>query len=131
MSSALSSTTTRHRDKHTTIPATPSHTRSRPRDPRHDSVSDRCHPGNELWSPGTSPGELRNRLWCVTVLSDGDEARTWSQRYKANLEKLASGDLVQVVEVVRDLAGREASYGLSAGEKRMLAKARLMLLQEG
>ena len=66
----------------------------------------------------------------VTVLSD-DDGRTWSQRYKANLEKLASGDLVQVVEVVRDLAGREASRGLSAGEKRMLAKARLILLQEG
>ena len=67
----------------------------------------------------------------VTVLSGGDDGRTWSQRYKANLEKLASGDLVQVVEVVRDLAGREASRGLSAGEKRMLAKARLILLQEG
>jgi RNA polymerase-interacting CarD/CdnL/TRCF family regulator len=67
----------------------------------------------------------------VTVLSGGDDGRTWSQQYKANLEKLASGDLVQVVEVVRDLAGREASRGLSAGEKRMLAKARLILLQEG
>ena len=67
----------------------------------------------------------------VTVLSGGDDGRTWSERYKANLEKLASGDLVQVVEVVRDLAGREASRGLSAGEKRMLAKARLILLQEG
>jgi RNA polymerase-interacting CarD/CdnL/TRCF family regulator len=67
----------------------------------------------------------------VTVLSDGDDARTWSQRYKANMEKLASGDLIQVVEVIRDLAGREAGRGLSAGEKRMLAKARLILLQEG
>ena len=67
----------------------------------------------------------------VTVLSGGDDERNWSQRYKANLEKLASGDLVQVVEVARDLAGREASRGLSAGEKRMLAKARLILLQEG
>jgi hypothetical protein len=38
---------------------------------------------------------------------------------------------IQVVEVIRDLAGREVSYGLSAGEKRMLAKARLILLQEG
>jgi len=66
----------------------------------------------------------------VTVLGGGDE-RDWSQRYKANLEKLASGDLIQVVEVVRDLAGREASRGPSAGEKRMLAKARLILLQEG
>ena len=67
----------------------------------------------------------------VTVLGGGDDERDWSQRYKANLEKLASGDLVQVVEVVRDLAGREASSGLSAGEKQMLAKARLILLQEG
>src|SRR5947207_2401693 len=67
----------------------------------------------------------------VTVPGGGDDARDWSQRYKANLEKLASGDLVQVVEVVRDLAEREASRGLSAGEKRMLAKARLILLQEG
>jgi hypothetical protein len=67
----------------------------------------------------------------VTVPGGGDDGRDWSQRYKANLEKLASGDLVQVVEVVRDLAGREASRGLSAGEKRMLAKARLILLQEG
>jgi len=67
----------------------------------------------------------------VTMFSGGDDGRTWSQRYKANLEKLASGDLVQVVEVVRDLADREASRGLSAGEQRMLAKARLILLQEG
>jgi CarD family transcriptional regulator len=67
----------------------------------------------------------------VTVPSGSDDERNWSQRYKANLEKLASGDLVQVVEVVLDLAGRETSRGLSAGEKRMLAKARLILLQEG
>ena len=42
-----------------------------------------------------------------------------------------SGDLVQVVEVVRDLARQDAIRGLSAGEKRMLARARLSLLQEG
>jgi len=76
--------------------------------------------------PGNDWRELRDRLWCNV-----DDGRTWSQRYKANLEKLASGDLVQVVEVIRDLAAREASRGLSAGEKRMLTKARLILLQEG
>jgi hypothetical protein len=98
-------------------------------DLRHDSVSDRCHPGNEPWSRERLPGSFE--IGCgVTVLS-GEDGRDWSQRYKANLEKLASGDLVQVVEVVRDLAGREASRGLSAGEKRMLAKARFILLQEG
>jgi CarD family transcriptional regulator len=94
-------------------------------------MSDRCHPENELWFLGTVPRESRDRSWCVTVLSGGDVERNWSQRYKPNLEKLASGDLVQVVEVVCDLAGREAGRGLSAGEKRMLARARLILLQEG
>ena len=64
------------------------------------------------------------------MLSDGAESN-WSARYKANLGKLASGDLAQVVEVVRDLAERDASRGLSAGEKRMLARARQILLQEG
>jgi CarD family transcriptional regulator len=71
------------------------------------------------------------KIGCAIVSSSGGESLNWSQRYKANLEKLASGDLAQVIEVVRDLAGREASRGLSAGEKRMLAKARLILLQEG
>ena len=63
------------------------------------------------------------------MLSGGES--NWSQRYKANLEKLASGDMAQVVQVVRDLAERDASRGLSAAEKRMLVRARLILLQEG
>ena len=66
------------------------------------------------------------------ILEPAMEAESnWSRRYKANLEKLASGDLVRIVEVVRDLTERDASRGLSAAEKRMLAKARLILLQEG
>ena len=65
----------------------------------------------------------------ASMLSGGES--NWSARYKANLEKLASGDLVKIVQVVRDLAEQEASRGLSAAEKRMLAKARLILLQEG
>ena len=75
------------------------------------------------------PGSFE--IGCGVTVLGGEDGRDWSQRYKANLEKLASGDLVQVVEVVRDLARREASRGLTAAEKRMLAKARLILLQEG
>jgi CarD family transcriptional regulator, regulator of rRNA transcription len=65
------------------------------------------------------------------MLGGDDDDRNWPQRYKANLQKLASEDLIQVVEVVRDLAERDATRGLSAGEKRLLAKARLILLQAG
>ena len=53
-----------------------------------------------------------------------EEPTNWSRRYKANLEKLASGNPLKVAEVVRDLWRRERERGLSAGEKRMLAKAR-------
>ncbi|KXP03395.1 CarD family transcriptional regulator [Tsukamurella pseudospumae] len=59
-----------------------------------------------------------------------EEPTNWSRRYKANLEKLASGDVNKVAEVVRDLWRREQDRGLSAGEKRMLTKARQILVGE-
>jgi CarD family transcriptional regulator len=59
-----------------------------------------------------------------------EEPTNWSRRYKANLEKLASGDVIKVAEVVRDLWRRENDRGLSAGEKRMLSKARQVLISE-
>jgi CarD family transcriptional regulator len=59
-----------------------------------------------------------------------EEPTNWSRRYKANLEKLASGDVIKVAEVVRDLWRRDKERGLSAGEKRMLSKARQILVSE-
>ncbi len=59
-----------------------------------------------------------------------EEPTNWSRRYKANLEKLASGDVIKVSEVVRDLWRRDQDRGLSAGEKRMLAKAIQILRSE-
>ena len=54
----------------------------------------------------------------------------WSRRFKNHVEKLKSGDIYQVAEVVRNLSLREADKGLSAGEKRMLARARQILVSE-
>ena len=59
-----------------------------------------------------------------------EEPTNWSRRYKANVEKLASGDVIKVAEVVRDLYRRDLDRGLSAGEKRMLAKAKQILISE-
>ena len=59
-----------------------------------------------------------------------EEPTNWSRRYKANVEKLASGDVIKVAEVVRDLSRRDLDRGLSAGEKRMLAKAKQILVSE-
>jgi CarD family transcriptional regulator len=59
-----------------------------------------------------------------------EEPTNWSRRFKANQEKLASGDVLRVSEVVRDLWRRQGDTGLSAGEKRMLASARQILISE-
>jgi len=54
----------------------------------------------------------------------------WSRRYKNHSEKLRSGDVYQVAEVVRNLSIRDKDKGLSAGEKRMLGRARQILVSE-
>lgn len=59
-----------------------------------------------------------------------EEPSNWSRRYKANVEKIATGDVVKVAEVVRDLSRRDSKKGLSTGEKRMLTKARQILVSE-
>ena len=71
-----------------------------------------------------------DRVFEVLRAPHTEEPTNWSRRYKANLEKLHSGDVMKVAEVVRDLWRRERDRGLSAGEKRMLAKARQILVSE-
>lgn len=70
------------------------------------------------------------RVFNVLRAPHTEEPTNWSRRYKANLEKLHSGNVLKVAEVVRDLWRRERERGLSAGEKRMLAKARQILVSE-
>ncbi|CAN5355916.1 CarD family transcriptional regulator [soil metagenome] len=59
-----------------------------------------------------------------------EEPGNWSRRYKANQEKMASGSVYRVSEVVRDLWRRDQEKGVSAGEKHMLEKARQVLESE-
>lgn len=58
------------------------------------------------------------------------EPTNWSRRYKNHVEKLKSGDIYQVAEVVRNLSLREKDKHLSAGEKRLLQSARRVLVSE-
>ena len=70
------------------------------------------------------------RVFAVLRAEHNEEPTNWSRRFKANLEKLHSGNVMKVSEVVRDLWRRERNRGLSNGEKRMLAKARAILVSE-
>ena len=68
----------------------------------------------------------------LDVLRDrhGEKQGSWSRRFKENFERLRSGDVFQVAEVVRNLTVRDADGGLSAGERRMLVNAKQLLLSE-
>lgn len=54
----------------------------------------------------------------------------WSRWYKVLNEKMVSGDIFQVAEVVRDLSYAQQTKGISPALKRMLSKARLTLSSE-
>ena len=54
----------------------------------------------------------------------GREPANWSRRFKNNVEKLKSGDIYQVAELVRNLSRHEQEKHLSAGEKRLLVNSR-------
>jgi len=54
----------------------------------------------------------------------------WNRRYRDNLDKLKTGDIFAVAEVVRNLSVREREKGLSTGERRMLENARQILVSE-
>jgi len=60
----------------------------------------------------------------------GKMAASWNRRYRANLEKIKSGDVYEVAEVVRNLILREREKGLSTGERKMLDSARQILISE-
>ena len=76
-----------------------------------------------------SKNEVKKVLKVLTE-EESSMAANWSRRFKNNMEKLHSGDPYQVAEVLRNLAIRDREKGLSAGEKRMIQKARQILISE-
>ncbi|MFZ5646380.1 MAG: CarD family transcriptional regulator [Bacillota bacterium] len=68
----------------------------------------------------------------IDILSDQSSSMSanWNRRYRANLEKIKSGNIYEVAEVVRNLINRDREKGLSSGERKMLENARQILLSE-
>ena len=57
-------------------------------------------------------------------------SQNWNRRYRANMDKIKSGDIFEVAEVVRNLSIRDREKGLSTGERKMLDTARQILVSE-
>ena len=56
--------------------------------------------------------------------------KNWNRRFKYNRDKIKTGDVFELAEVVRNLALRDMDKGLSTGEKQMFAKAKKILASE-
>jgi CarD family transcriptional regulator len=56
--------------------------------------------------------------------------KNWNRRFKYNREKIKTGDIFELAEVVRNLSIRESEKGLSTGEKQMYGRAKKILASE-
>ncbi|NCC66915.1 MAG: CarD family transcriptional regulator [Clostridia bacterium] len=56
--------------------------------------------------------------------------QNWNKRYRENMEKIKSGDLLEVAAVIKGLMLRELEKGLSTGERKMLHSAKQILISE-
>jgi CarD family transcriptional regulator len=68
----------------------------------------------------------------TAVLTDevSEMPKNWNRRFKYNREKIKTGDVFELAEVVRNLAIREMEKGLSTGEKQMYTRAKKILASE-
>ena len=65
------------------------------------------------------------------LTSGGTEMpKNWNRRFKHNRDKMKTGDIYELAEVVRNLAIREHEKGLSTGEKQMFTRAKKILASE-
>jgi CarD family transcriptional regulator len=70
------------------------------------------------------------RVYQVLQGEETAMSSNWNRRYRANMEKIKSGDIYEVAEVVRNLTIRDIEKGLSTGERKMLDTARQILVSE-
>ncbi|NLW17577.1 MAG: CarD family transcriptional regulator [Firmicutes bacterium] len=68
----------------------------------------------------------------LSILQDEETEMpsNWNQRFRSTLEKIRSGDIKPVAEVMRNLVRRDQEKGLSTGERKMLDAARQIFISE-
>ena len=68
----------------------------------------------------------------MTVLGENETemSQNWNKRYRDNMDKMKSGDIYEVADVVRNLSFKQKEKGLSTGEKKMLSNAKQILVSE-
>lgn len=79
--------------------------------------------------PVIAPSDIE-KLFNKVKGEDEEESGNWNKRYRENLSKIKTGNIVEVAKVVKSLAHREMDKPLSTCEKKMLTNARHILVSE-
>ena len=66
----------------------------------------------------------------VLEANETEMSNNWNKRYKENMEKMKSGSIYEVADVVRNLSYKQKEKGLSTGEKKMLNNSKQILVSE-
>jgi len=66
----------------------------------------------------------------VLEKDETEMAMNWNKRYRDNMDKMKSGDIYEIADVVRNLSFKQKEKGLSTAEKKMLTNARQILVSE-
>lgn len=74
--------------------------------------------------------DVLQKVRCILCADPEPWEDNWNRRYRINMDKIKSGDICELAEVVRNLTLRDMGRGLSSGEKKMLDNARKILISE-
>lgn len=70
------------------------------------------------------------KVFRVLESDETEMSMNWNKRYRDNMDKMKSGDIYKIADVVRNLSFKQKEKGLSTGEKKMLSNAKQILLSE-
>ena len=79
--------------------------------------------------PVMNEAEAREVMAAMETI-EVDMCQNWNHRYRENMTRLKSGDLIEVARVVKGLMKRDDQRGLSTGERKMLHSAKQILISE-
>lgn len=71
-----------------------------------------------------------DKVFKILEQDETEMNKNWNKRYRDNMDKLKSGDIYEIADVVRNLSFKKKEKGLSTGENKMLTNAKQILVSE-
>ena len=84
----------------------------------------------EIGVRGIIDKSAAEKVFGVLETNETEMSMNWNKRYRDNMDKMKSGDIYEVADVVRNLSFKQKEKGLSTGEKKMLNNAKQILVSE-